>query len=110
VVTRFLRNLAQEYALRKEKGVFAYFCRRVDKSKASGGTQPAGIDFKNSQRKEQGQQINPLLPYLHLRETQPPASHPTFSVLEKIQRVSLNARTTDFSLFISTSEDQFVTQ
>ena len=30
-------------ALRKEKGVFAYFCRRMDKSKASGGTQPAGF-------------------------------------------------------------------
>jgi len=25
-------------ALRKEKGVFAYFCRRMDKSKASGST------------------------------------------------------------------------
>jgi len=34
-------------ALRKEKGVFAYFCRRMDKSKASGGTRPAGFAFKN---------------------------------------------------------------
>jgi hypothetical protein len=32
-------------ALRKEKGVFAYFCRRMDKSKASGGTQTADSDF-----------------------------------------------------------------
>ena len=31
-------------ALRKEKGVFAYFCRRMDKSKASGSTRTA--DFK----------------------------------------------------------------
>ena len=30
-------------ALRKEQGVFAYFCRRMDKSKASGGTRPAGF-------------------------------------------------------------------
>ena len=34
-------------ALRKEQGVFAYFCRRMDKSKASGGTRPAGFVFKN---------------------------------------------------------------
>jgi len=34
----------KNYALRKEKGVFAYFCRRMDKSKASGSTQTA--DFK----------------------------------------------------------------
>ena len=35
----------KEDALRKEKGVFAYFCRRMDKSKASGGTRPAGFAF-----------------------------------------------------------------
>jgi hypothetical protein len=33
-------------ALRKEKGVFAYFCRRMDKSKASGSTQTAGFTLK----------------------------------------------------------------
>jgi hypothetical protein len=26
--------------------VFAYFCRRMDKSKASGGTKPAGFVFQ----------------------------------------------------------------
>jgi len=30
-------------ALRKEKGVFAYFCRRMDKSKASGSTRTADL-------------------------------------------------------------------
>jgi len=33
-------------ALRKEKGVFAYFCRRMDKSKASGSTRTAGFVFQ----------------------------------------------------------------
>ena len=37
-------------ALRKEKGVFAYFCRRMDKSKASGGTHPAGFVFQKNIR------------------------------------------------------------
>ena len=41
-------------ALRKEKGVFAYFCRRMDKSKASGGTKPAGLDFKDLNVKKEG--------------------------------------------------------
>jgi len=73
-------------ALRKEKGGFAYFCRRMDKSKASGSTRtadfkalcfrtlltslklmasdgslPAGFVF---QKKQQGQQMNHLLPSL----------------------------------------------
>jgi len=37
-------------ALRKEKGVFAYFCRRMDKSMASGGTRPAGFAFFEIER------------------------------------------------------------
>jgi len=44
----------KNYALRKEKGVFAYFCRRLDKSKASGGTRPAGLAFKNFNKKKKG--------------------------------------------------------
>jgi hypothetical protein len=39
-------------ALRKEQGVFAYFCRRMDKSKASGSTQTAGFAFKNSHKRK----------------------------------------------------------
>jgi hypothetical protein len=44
-------------ALRKEKGVFAYFCRRMDKSKASGGTQPAGLAFKDLSVKKEGNRL-----------------------------------------------------
>ena len=39
-------------ALRKEKGVFAYFCRRMDKSKASGGTRPADFALNNCKKKK----------------------------------------------------------
>ena len=41
-------------ALRKEQGVFAYFCRRLDKSKASGGTRPAGLACKDLNVKKLG--------------------------------------------------------
>jgi hypothetical protein len=41
-------------ALRKEKGFFAYFCRRMDKSKASGATRPAGLAFKDRRKKKEG--------------------------------------------------------
>ena len=40
-------------ALRKEKGVFAYFCRRMDKSKASGSTQTADLKILFSRRHSQ---------------------------------------------------------
>ena len=48
------QNPGKGDALRKEQGIFAYFCRRMDKSKASGGTRPAGLALKNNDR---GQQI-----------------------------------------------------
>jgi hypothetical protein len=38
--------------LRKEQGVFAYFCRRMEKSKASGETRPAGVAFKIFKKKK----------------------------------------------------------
>jgi len=50
-------------ALRKEKGVFAYFCRRMDKSKASGGTRPADFAFKNINNK--GNRLTICCPLYH---------------------------------------------
>jgi len=47
------QNPGKGDALRKEQGVFAYFCRRMDKSKASGGTRPAGLAFKINDRGHQ---------------------------------------------------------
>jgi hypothetical protein len=43
----------------RSQGAFAYFCRRLDKSKAYGGTRPAGFAFVSQQK--QAQQINNLL-------------------------------------------------
>jgi hypothetical protein len=64
--SRKLRSLAKEYALRQELGVFAYFCRRLDKSKAFGGTRPAGSVFGSLQRLKE-QQINDLMSSLHFQ-------------------------------------------
>ena len=47
--------------LRKEKGVFAYFCRRMDKSKASGSTRTAGFVF---QKKVEGSKTTLCCPEL----------------------------------------------
>ena len=41
---RCLRNPAKEMPSARSKGVFAYFCRRLDKSKASGSTRTADFN------------------------------------------------------------------
>ena len=50
-------------ALRKEQGVFAYFCRRMDKSKASGSTRTAGFTLKEI--KNEGNRLTTCCPLYH---------------------------------------------